>query len=258
MIRWVESQDTALIALLVFASCYALAALLFLGAAIISRRRLALELKATSPVMLTPLGIIAGLLIAFLASRVWTNFDHAHAYVAAESTAIQKAVLLADALPPADRSALRGALRTYLHFVEAEDWPAMAKGRAGVQPLPPGLTAALGALLSFAPTTQGQYVAQRRAVIAVEQTLDARRNRIMLSNTAISSIQWLVIAVLVTLIMVTVTMVHIDRTVTVGVNLFIISTAVAACLVLLMVHDRPFAEGGLNVSSDAYHEIGVD
>jgi hypothetical protein len=38
MIRWVESQDTALIALLVFASCYALAALLFLGAALESVR----------------------------------------------------------------------------------------------------------------------------------------------------------------------------------------------------------------------------
>jgi hypothetical protein len=258
MILWVESQDTEVIALLVFGLCYALAALLFLAAAIVSRRRLALELKATSPVMLTPLGIVAGLLIAFLASRVWANLDHAHAYVAAEATAIQEAVLLADARPPADRSAVRGALRTYLHAVQAEDWPAMAEGRASVQPLPPGLTAALGALLSFAPATPGQQVAQQRAVIAVEQILDARRNRIMLSNTAIASIQWRVIAILVALIMMTVAMVHIDRIVTMGVNLFIISTAVAACRVLLMVHDRPFAAGGSNVPADAYREVGVD
>ena len=80
----------------------------------------------------------------------------------------------------------------------------------------------------------------------------------MLSNTAIASIQWRVIAILVALIMMTVAMVHIDRIVTMGVNLFIISTAVAACRVLLMVHDRPFAAGGSNVPADAYREVGVD
>ncbi len=88
--------------------------------------------------------------------------------------------------------------------------------------------------------------------------LDARRNRIILSNTAIASIQWLVIGVLVALIMVTVAMVHIDRIATVAINLFIISTAIGACLVLLMVHDRPFTAGGSTVQPDAFREIGVD
>jgi hypothetical protein len=34
-------------------------------------------MKATSPVMLTPLSVTVGLLIAFLAARVWSNLDHA-------------------------------------------------------------------------------------------------------------------------------------------------------------------------------------
>ena len=35
------------------------------------------DLKATTPVMLTPLSVIIGLLIAFLATRVWNNLGMA-------------------------------------------------------------------------------------------------------------------------------------------------------------------------------------
>ena len=45
----------------------------------------------------------------------------------------------------------------------------------------------------------------------------------------------------------TIAMVHIDRPATVAVNLLVLSTAVAACHVLLMVNDRPFAASGITV-----------
>src|SRR5262249_51095178 len=57
------------------------------------------ELKAIVPVTLTPLGVLLGLLLAFLASRVWTNFDRAREYVGQEVGALRETVLLADALP---------------------------------------------------------------------------------------------------------------------------------------------------------------
>jgi hypothetical protein len=70
MILWIESQDAAIIALLMFAICYAIAGAIFSVATMISQHRIAAELKALTPVLLTPLSVIAGLLIAFLASRV--------------------------------------------------------------------------------------------------------------------------------------------------------------------------------------------
>ncbi len=258
MILWIESQETAVIALVVFGACYLLAAIIFVAAAVISRRRLALEFKATSPVMLTPLAVIAGLLIAFLAARVWTSLDHANAYAANEATAIHETILLADALPGDARVALRGAMQNYRRYVEAEDWPAMAAGRASLHRQPPDLTDAMRGLLSFVPTEPGQQVAQQRAVVAIEQVLEARRGRILLSNAAIAPIQWLVVIVLAALILLTIAMVHIERRVTTAVNLFIFATAVAACLVLLMVNDRPFSTGGATVQPDALREIGFD
>ena len=80
--------------------------------------------------MLTPLAVIAGLLIAFLASRVWSNLDRANTYVAQEASAIRQAVLLSDTLPEDTRTAVRAALKQHLRFIETDDWPGMAQGRA--------------------------------------------------------------------------------------------------------------------------------
>jgi hypothetical protein len=99
MLQWVESQTTPVITLVLLALCYALAAIIFVVGLMISRRPIAVALKTTTPVMLTPLGVLVGLLIAFLASRVWTNLDKANAYVAQEASAIRESVLLADNLP---------------------------------------------------------------------------------------------------------------------------------------------------------------
>jgi hypothetical protein len=58
MLLWIESQPTPVIAVLDFALCYALAAIVFFVTATMSRRLIADQLKATTPVMLTPLAII--------------------------------------------------------------------------------------------------------------------------------------------------------------------------------------------------------
>jgi hypothetical protein len=258
MILWIESQDVAVITLIVFALCYAIAAIIFAAAIIVSRRRIATDLKATTPVMLTPLSVIASLLIAFLASRVWSNVDRANSYVAQEASAISQMVLLTDALPEDTRTTVHDGLRRYLQFITEEDWPAMLRGRANLQRLPSGLTDTVAALLSFAPSQPGQHVVQSRAVIALERALEARRNRVLLSNAVISPVQWLVIFLLDALVLIAIAMVHLDRRPTAAVNMFVFSTAVAASLVLLMINDRPFSEGGFTVEPTALRQIEID
>jgi hypothetical protein len=105
----------------------------------------------------------------------------------------------------------------------------------------------MSALLSFSPVQANQKLAQQRALVAIEQALEARRNRVLLSQAEIAPIQWAVILVLATLILVTIALVHIDRRLAMGVTLFIFSTAIAICLVLLAVSDRPFGAGGFTV-----------
>ena len=129
---------------------------------------------------------------------------------------------------------------------------------ATLQSLAVGLAEAMAALLSFTPVHPSQQLAQKRALVAIEQALEARRGRIRLSQSEIAPIQWAVIIVLAVLIMVTIAMIHIDNQLARAIALFIFSTAIAICLVLLVVYDRPFGAGGSTVSPTLLRHIVPD
>jgi hypothetical protein len=246
---WIEAQSTGVIALIVFSLTYVLTAALFCLAATLSRRPVAQHIKAIVPVTLTtPLGVVLGLLIAFLASRVWTNLDRANEYVGREAGALRETVLLADALPAEVRTKVRQAVQRHLRFVESEEWPAMARREASLETIAAALAEAMTEVLSFAPTQTNQQLAQERALMAIEHALDARRNRVLLSQAEIAPIQWTAIGVLAMLILVTIALIHIDKRLAMAISLVIFSTATATCLVLLLVYDRPFGAGGFAVT----------
>ena len=104
-----------------FAFSYALAAAIFAATAILARRPVGEELKTISPVTLTPLAVVLGLLIAFLASRVWENVGHARDYVGKEAGALSKTLLFVDALPPEVRAKVRAAVKQHVDFVVEHD-----------------------------------------------------------------------------------------------------------------------------------------
>ena len=255
---WIESQSTPVITVFMFGVCYLLAAGIFGVATILSRRAVARDLKTVAPVTLTPLGVILGLVIVFLASRVWTNLDRAGEYVGHEAGALREAVLLADSLPPEVRANVRQAIRKHVQLLEAEEWPAMARRQASLQSIAVGLAEALTAALSFAPELSNQKVAQERTVVAIEHALDARRNRVRLSQAEIAPTQWSVIILLAALVLITLAMVHIDNRVAMATTMFIFATAVAVCLVLLMVYDRPFGAGGFVIQPTVLRDIMPD
>jgi hypothetical protein len=258
MVAWVESHSVGGIAVLVFGASSLLAASIL--AIVVAAARLpsvAATFKATTPTMLTPLSLIAGLLIAFLAARVWANVDHANGLVAQEGSAVHEAVRLADMLGGEAGAALRDAALRYHRFVVVEDFPAMASGRASARE--PGiLVEAMGVLLGAAPASPGGRLAQERAVTALELAMDARRRRVLLSRAAIAPLQWFAVMLLAGLILVVIAVVHADRRAAAALNMGIFATAFAACLLLLMAHDGPFAAGGFTVRPYPLHEIGVE
>ncbi len=251
LLLWIESQPAIVIALITFGACYLCAAIVFVVAQVLISKRIANELKATTPVMLTPLSVLTGLVIAFVASRIWINFDHASAIVRDEVRNIEEIVILAERLPQNVQTGIRRDIGQYLQFTKEHEWPAMLGGNAKMRTSVPGLTDAMSTLLSFVPENPGQQIAQQRTLVAIEQALDARRNRILLSGASVLPMQWVVIIVLGTLMLVTVAIVHIDRPLAMAVNLFILSTALAVCLMLLLVNDRPFSTGGFEIRQDS-------
>jgi hypothetical protein len=105
--NWIGSQTPAVIASIIFAICYTAAAVIFATLRILARTRFAQGVQEITPAMVTPIGVIGGLLIAFLAARVWSNVDHADAYVVQEANAVREMDRLADELPGPVRQAVR-------------------------------------------------------------------------------------------------------------------------------------------------------
>lgn len=257
MFLWVESQPILLAALLVFGFCYLLAAVIYAIMAFIIRLPSTTGLHATSPTMLSAIGVITGLVIAFVASHVWSNLNAAENYVIREASAIRDTVLLSDTLPDDMRIKVRSAIKDYLHFVDTEDWPNMVNGHANLRRPPPGLTDAMHLMLAANLTGSGQQISQQRIVAAIQQALEARRQRILLSEASVEPTQWATILILATLMLIGIRIVHADR-VAAAANLLIFASAIGACLVLLIVSDRPFSSGGVTLQPSALHEIKPD
>ena len=132
MIYWIESHSSLVIAAIVFFLCYVVAAAIFGAATVLSRHPVAEQLKSISPVTLTPLAVVLGLLIAFLASRVWENVSHANEYIGQEAGALSRVLLFANDLPPEVRTGVRAAITQHVDFVLTQDWPAMETVRAKI------------------------------------------------------------------------------------------------------------------------------
>jgi hypothetical protein len=199
-------------------------------------------LQSVTPGILSPLGTILGILIAFLAVRVRTNLDHAQEHIGRELSALREVVMLVDSLPVDVRARVREAIGKHLEAVVSEDWPAVAEARISLRSFPPRISRKRW-MRSFPLCRSGPTkLVKSHALTAVE-----RRNRVAVSRAEIAPVQWAVIVVLAGLILVTIAAIHINVRPAMAVTMFVFSTAVAMCLVLLMVYDRPFGSGGFSL-----------
>jgi len=203
--------------------------------------------------MLPPLATIFGLLVAFIAFQIWGDFDRAKEAVANEASALRSAVLLAAVFPPEEEAQVRTLIGSHVEKCVSEDWPAMAKQSATLT-VPPALVEALQRVLAFAPANDGQRTAQREITTALQNALDARRQRIVISQSTVNSVKWsgLLLAALVTLI--AIAMVHSDNRLTCAIALTLFATTVALSVFLIAAHNRPFT-GEISVGLELLKQV---
>ena len=130
MIDWLQNLPLGWMALVVFVVTYLVAVgihWLVMTLAVGVRAR---AFKAISPGMLPPLGIIFGLLVAFIAAQVWGDLDRAHAAVNREASALRAIVLLATSFPGEPETRLRALVHRQIEDAVTQEWPAMARRRA--------------------------------------------------------------------------------------------------------------------------------
>ena len=75
------------------------------------------------------LGVIYAVLLAFVLSEVWSEYNAAANAISQECGNLHGASILSEALPPAMRDPFQSQLRTYLGTVIEREWPEMERGR---------------------------------------------------------------------------------------------------------------------------------
>jgi len=196
--------------------------------------------KAISPGLLSPLAIIFGLFVAFTAAQVWSDNDRANAAVDREASALRAVVVLAAAFPGEPESRLRALIRRHIEQVTTQEWPTMAKGTANLRFTPPLVAEALQLTLALSPNTEGAKIAQREIATALETAFDARRQRIIISQSQVNLVKWLCLFVQAAAVLLAIAMVHCENRIASAISLGLFATGIATSVLLIASHDRPF------------------
>jgi len=254
MSDWLENLPITGMALVVFAATYPVAGGIYWVVIALARGDLGRAFKALSPGMLPPLGIIFGLLVAFLAAQVWGDSDRAQAAVSHEASALRAVVLLVASFPGKPEKRMRALLRRHIENVATREWPTMARHHATLTMIPPRLAEALQLALALNPRGDGQVVAQQEIVAALQNALDARRQRIIVSGSTVNWVKWTSVLLQAVVTLLAIAMVHSENRVTAAIAMAIFATAVSVSVVLIASHSGPF-NGAMSVGPDLLLQV---
>jgi hypothetical protein len=239
MSDWIHALPLGWMAVLIFG-------ITFLTAAIIHRLVQSLAagdrlrvFKGVSPWLLPPLCIIFGLLVAFLAAQVWGDLDRARTAVNREASSLRAVVILSEAFP-VQAAHLRGLVRQHIQEAQNEEWPAMATRRATITIIPASLAEAMRTTLMLPVQGEGQMAAQQAIVAALQEALEARRQRILISQSEVTGVKWISLFIQAICTLTAIAMVHADNRTTSAIAMGLFSIAIAVAILLIAAHDRPF------------------
>src|SRR6516225_948501 len=125
---WLHALPLAWMALVVFGVTYLVAAVIDAMVRTLATSERVRSFKAVSPGMLSPLGILFALFVAFTASQVWSDNDKAQNAVIREASALRAVTILAASFHGEPEARLRALIRQHIQDAVAQEWPMMTKG----------------------------------------------------------------------------------------------------------------------------------
>jgi uncharacterized membrane protein YagU involved in acid resistance len=238
---WIENLSLGWLVLVVTAGSALVAAAVYcvvMWLAVGKRRE---AFKAVSPGMLPPMGLLFGLIVGFLAAQVWSDAGNAQQAVNREASALRAAVILARTFPGAPENRTNADIRAYIRNAVDEEWPAMAHGRESLTVIPAPLADALRVAIRLTPRGDGEKAAQQQMITSLQSALDARRQRIILSESSLNWVKWVGVILVAVLTLIAIAFVHCENRLAAGLALGLFTAAAAGSLILLAVQQRPFS-----------------
>jgi len=92
-----------------------------------------------------------------------------------------------------------------------QESPAMAEQRATLSALPTSLIEAMQTTLAVTPADEGQRTAQREVISALESAMEARRQRIVISQSTLTTVKWAGLLLQALCALIAIALVHSDQ-----------------------------------------------
>ena len=254
MADWLLNLPLLWMAVVVFAATYLLTASIYWVVTRLAVDDRARAFKALSPGLLSPLGILFALLVGFIAVEVWGNFDKAKAAVTTEASALRAAVLFAGAFPDEQRTRIYALVNRQIDESVNKEWPEMARQRATLANVPTALIEALHETLALKPADAGQRAAQLEMVKAIHTALDARRQRIVISQSTLATVKWVGILLQGLCTLVAFAMVHSDNRLARTLTMALFATGLAMSALLIAAYGRPFS-GEISIGPEVLKQV---
>jgi hypothetical protein len=99
-----------------------------------------------------------------------------------------------------------------------------------------------------------QSMVQREIINDVHRALEARRQRIVVSQTSVSAVKWAAILLQGLCALVAIAMVHSDNRLTCAIALAIFATGIAVSVLLIAAYSRPFT-GEISVGPQLLQQV---
>ena len=253
MSDWLHSLPLAWMVVVFFGCAYLSAAVVYTMVEEFPTGRWVRARVSISPGMLSPLCTLFAFFVAFTAAQVWNDNGRATAAVDQEASALRAVMILATAFPEESRGHLETLIHSHIEEAATKEWPMMARQNATLEIAPRQLTEALQLTLALTPSNQGQGIAQREMVVALESALDARRQRILISRSSVSLVKWACLVIQSVCVLIAIALVHPRKRFTAITAMGLFATGAAACLLLIGAYDRPF--GRLSIRPDPLLQV---
>jgi hypothetical protein len=240
MSDWLHNLPVAWMAVVVFGATYLVTALIYAVINALAVGERARSFKAVSPGKLSPLAVLFGLFVVFTAAQVWGDNGRASAAIDRESSALRSVIIFASVFPGEPEMRLRGLVHDYISEAVTQEWPMMARRAATLKIAPRPLVDALQLTLALSPGNQGQQIAQREMTAALESALEARRQRILVSQSEVGFVKWACLGLQAICALLAIAIVHSDDRLASKIAMFLFATGVGASFLVLLAYDRPF------------------
>lgn len=139
-------------------------------------------------------GVIYGVLLAFVVVAVWDEFKAADGHVRQEAASIGELVRLAQGLPEPGRSDMRGLLITYARTVVDKEWASLAEGKPA-KAAGDVVDDLWMVLLRTEPRTEHQRIIYAKSLDSLSELTDARDLRLIDSTQGLPRVFWVVLIV---------------------------------------------------------------